>query len=209
MDLKKTSKVFIIESPAHKDLEADRMEGRALSEVLNLADIMNNHQLVRDLLELEGALWTIADELRVDQKKWGGIHFHFSFHGNKKGLELTCGKFVNWRSFYTILKKINDSLGYYEMPYLPKFAPINLNFSSCAGFHAIKIKNMGPECPYVSLLGPTKAINWSDSLMAFSIYYHTILHKGSTIKRALKMMNDINGFVDIFQVDIAHFLELS
>lgn len=208
-DLKEITKIFIIESPSKEDVSIGRREGLALSETLTLTRIQNSCITVTDEASLIDNLIKISDEIKIDQKKWGAITLHFSLHGNENGVSLMSGEFIDWKHFYRILKPFNDKLGYIDYKYLPKFVPINLHLSVCEGFKAKIIKGMGEESPFISLVGPICAVDWADSLIAFTAYYHNIIHKKTGIKKAVEIMNQVNGFKDVFQVDLIDFFELN
>ena len=129
-------------------------------------------------------------------------------HGNQNGIGLTSGEFLDWSSLYLIIKDFNDVLGYITLPNGKMLAPVNLHFSVCEGFCAIAIKNIGEESPYQSLIAPTAAVNWADSIMAFATYYHNTLHKTNGSKKAVEKMNSINDFVDVFKIDLMEELTL-
>ena len=91
-------------------------------------------------------------------------------HGSIDGLTLTDETLLNWEKFHEIIKEFNDLIEYIEVHGL-KIAPTYLTFSVCNGFSATKIKDFGEESPYTVLIGPTDAVGWSDSLLAFSIFF--------------------------------------
>jgi hypothetical protein len=206
--LKDICKIFIIESPSLDDLMEDRTESASLSEILSLAEIQHSYKKVASKDKLILYLSEIVKEIKLDQKKWGSITLHFSCHGNGNGIGLSNGDFVNWADLYGILKVFNDTLGYIEPKYTQKFVPVNLHFSSCEGFNAIAIKNMGEEAPYLALVGPSEAVEWADSLMAFAALYHNIIHKSLGMRAAINAMNNVNGFDNIFRLDLMHFADL-
>lgn len=202
MNLKEITKIFIIESPSAEDIKDDRKEGHALSEILRLANIQNSYRQVANSNELEAALGSIATEVNSHKNKFGAITLHFSFHANEDGFRLTSQEIVKWSVFFGSIKKFEDRLGYIAAPGI-KIAPVNLNFSACKGYNAVKIKPMGETCPYFMLVGPTENVDWSDSLLAFATYYHNTIHKRKGNKEAVALMNIVNGFQDIFQFDLA------
>src|SRR6185436_6264506 len=198
MHLKDITKIFIIESPSKDDIVSGKREGVALSEMLTLARIQNSCFTVEDKDTLTKILGQIADEFRSRKMEWAAIYLHFSLHGNKEGVGLTNNEFIDWKEFHKTIKHFNEAIGYLQVSKFPKFAPINLHFSACEGFSATTIKDLGEESPYISLVGPTCAVDWADSLMAFSVYYHAIIHKKTGMRRGVEIMNLVNGFDNIF-----------
>ncbi len=208
MEIKAITKIFIIESPSTEDVKEDRKEGLALSEILRLSNIQNTYMNVDSIDNLKTTLKQISSEVKREIKKYGAITLHFSMHGNQTGIGLTNGEFIDWNNLYLILKDFNDVLGYITLPNGKKLAPVNLHFSVCQGFCAIAIKNIGSESPYQSLIAPTVAVNWADSIMAFATYYHNTLHKKNGSKIAVEKMNSINDFNNVFKIDLMESLEL-
>jgi hypothetical protein len=202
-ELIKMTKVFIIESPAFIDILDNRNEGDALCKTLDLAKIENEMFHVSDMETLQLAFVRIAQSVSKIKEVLGGIYIHFSMHGSNEGLQLSDKSFLPWRDFYELIKDFNDNLGYIENPNRIKIAPIFLVFSVCDGFNAKAVKNFGDESPFTALIGPTRPIEWADSLIAFSIFYHNIVLKKLGIKVALKNMNEFIGDETVFQSDLA------
>lgn len=195
------TKVFILESPSKEDNEAGRNEGGALGETLELATIDNEVFTISSLDEFKGALEVIAKEVNEIKGKLGAVHLHFSMHGSDDGIVLTDGTFLDWTKLHEVLKEFNDSIKYIEMPSGLKIAPTFLSFSVCNGFAARAIKDMGDESPYSALIGPTESVEWSDSLLAFSIYFHNVILKKTGTAKALKNMNETVGLDNVFHAD--------
>jgi len=200
-ELIEMTKVYIIESPSIEDVEAGRNEGGALGKILELATIDNEVFTISNLDEFKGALKIIAEEVNEIKGKLGAVHLHFSMHGSDGGITLTDGTFMDWSNLHEILKEFNDSIKYIEMPNGLKIAPTYLSFSVCKGFSARAIKELGDESPYTSLIGPTESVEWSDSLLAFSIFFHNAILKKTGITKALKNMNETVGLDNVFRAD--------
>lgn len=208
MDIKKITKIFIIESPSLEDIKINRKEGLALSEILKLSDIQNTYINVISISEFRNALDVISHEIREYIKRFGAITLHFSMHGNQEGLKFTSEEFLNWEEFYLILKSFNDYLGYLQHPNGMLFAPVSINLSVCEGFYATEIKKFGAESPYLSLIGPVEKVHWADSILAFATYYHNTLHHTNGGKIAVEKMNLINDFENIFRIDLMEGVKL-
>jgi len=163
---------------------------------------VNGYELfsVSDIETFRIAFKLIAQNVKNIKENLAAIHIHFSMHGTKEGLFLSDKTFLNWKMFYEILKNFNDEINYVILPSGMKVAPTYLAFSVCDGFAAKTIKDFGEESPYTSLIGPIKTVEWSDSLLAFSIYYHNTILKKLGTKKALINMNEIIGN-NIFQAD--------
>lgn len=158
--------VFILESPAPTDLYEGRYEGRALCESLALAGHPHSYRLVTNLEQLKRALSMDAADAGIAAE---GLRFkrppvlHLSMHGNSDGVQLTDGTFVNWDELRTLLDPIND--------YLPD--GILLSMSSCEGYSAVRMSmQIGDEKPLFAVVGAAEAVNWADSLVGFTAFYH-------------------------------------
>lgn len=195
------TKVFIIESPSFIDIIENRKEGDALGKTLDLARIENETFSVSDIDTLKIAYQRIAEEVNRIKGDLGGVHLHFSMHGSVDGVALSDKTFLDWEVFYTFLKAFNDSIGYISLPNGLNIAPTYLAFSVCHGFEARKIKEFGEESPYSGLIGPIQPIEWADSLIAFSIFYHNTIIKKRGVLTALRNMNELIGLENIFQAD--------
>ncbi|MFH1315683.1 MAG: hypothetical protein ABIH67_04805, partial [Candidatus Uhrbacteria bacterium] len=158
------TKVFIIESPSFIDIIENRKEGDALGKTLDLARIENETFSVSDIDTLKIAYQRIAEEVNRIKGDLGAVHLHFSMHGSVDGVALSDKTFLDWKTFYTLLKDFNDSIGYISLPNGLQIVPTYLAFSVCDGFEARKIKEFGEESPYTGLIGPTQPVEWSDSL---------------------------------------------
>lgn len=195
------TKFFIIESPSFIDIIENRKEGDTLGKTLDLARIENETFYVSDIDTLKIAYQRIAKEVNRRKGDLGAVHLHFSMHGLVDGVALSDKTFLDWKTFYSLLKEFNDSIGYISLPNGLKIAPTYLAFSVCEGFEARQIKEYGEESPYTGLVGPTQPVEWSDSLLAFSIFYHNTILKNTGILVALDNMNKIVGIDNLFQAD--------
>ncbi|MBW1613999.1 MAG: hypothetical protein JRJ57_08520 [Deltaproteobacteria bacterium] len=75
----------------------------------------------------------------------------------------------------------------------------SLSMSACKGIHAYKMFDPREMInPFWSLVGPTSDIEWADSLVAFVVFYHSLIYKRSTILEAVERMNNATG-MDVFR----------
>jgi len=195
------TKVYIIESPSKDDIEAGRNEGGALGKTLELATIDNEVFTISSLDEFKNALKVMSEEINKIKGKLGSVHLHFSMHGSDDGILLTDGTFLDWKKLHEVLKEFNDSIKYIELSSGLKIAPTYLSFSVCKGFSARAIKELGDESPYTALIGPTEPVEWADSLLAYSIFFHNAILKKTGTTKALKNMNETVGLDNVFRAD--------
>ena len=167
----------------------------ALSEILSLAAIPNVCYDVVNKEMFDLAIDCIIHDIKQPNRTLGSVTLHFSMHGNEHGVGLTSGEFVSWEDLYLLIRRFNDSIGYGEVKWAAgkKYSFANLNFSVCHGYNAIALKQYGDASPFTTLLGPTREVNWSDSLIAFATYYHLTIHKGATWWEAVPLMNYASG----------------
>ncbi|MBL7717695.1 MAG: hypothetical protein JNL72_02575 [Flavipsychrobacter sp.] len=206
---KEFRKVYIIESPSPQDILDGRREGLALSEILTLAAIKNSYYQVSDFDTLLLAFHRIILDINQKDNRLGVVDLHFSMHGNSQGLGLSSGQLIEWQALAPILNDFNNKVGYMEIEMAPgkKYGSANLNFSVCHGFNATLMKEYSEHSPFTTILGPIHEVNWSDSLMAFAVYYHNTIHKGHGWRYSAKMMNATVGLNNVFKLEIAEGLE--
>ena len=203
------TKVYIIESPSYMDILDNRKEGEALSKILDLGQIKNEVHSVSNQETLLTALDRIADDVNATKKDLGGIYLHFSLHGNKNGIALSDNTFLNWESFFNFIKHFNDRVSYLETNGI-KISPTYLVFSVCDGYYAKAIKDFDKEkfSTYSIMVGPVSPVEWSDSLLAYSIFYHNVIIKQIGTPAALKNMNTTIGLENVFRADSGTGLDL-
>lgn len=206
--MKDIVKIYIIESPGPNDILDNRKEGFALSEILKLADIKNTYYSVVDRKTFSECLNRIYTDIKSIDPVLGGIVFHLSMHGNKTGIGLTNGEFIDWTEFYKIFDEFNQRLGYITLPNKITVSKFSISMSTCEGFSAHIIKDYSEYPLYTSLIGPITSVNWSDSLISFATYYHNTIHKTFGIKVAVDKMNSASGLDNVFQVSSAKELIL-
>jgi len=196
----KEIKVYIIESQSDMELLAGRNEGRGLSSILDLIGIRNQYYQVINTDTLREAFSRISQDI-IANKLTTQIHplpgeiivpyCHFSCHGNKEGIGLTNKEFLNWVQLAGLIKSgITDKIGYLTSGGL-KVSPLYLSFSSCEGYHASAMSDIFDEGIYTGLVGPTEYVDWSDSLLAFSIFYHNMYYK----EMPMGILDRINGII--------------
>jgi hypothetical protein len=206
--MEKTSyRVYIIESPSPKDIREKRKESLALSEALNLADIPNLFFNVKDKQALQQVFDIAAIDIQDTKDRLGSINFHFSMHGDSKGIRLTSGEFLTWKELHHIITVFNDKVGYAQAKWAPgrKYSFANLNFSVCQGYEAIEMSEYSEASPFTTLLGPTRDVEWSDALVAFVTYYHLTIHKDYGFRDAVRVMNYASGAFNevVFKMRVA------
>lgn len=192
-------KIHIIESPSAKDIKDGRHESTALQSALNLFGLENNVYTVDSLLTFEEALiHHIGDEILSLKPKVTAHFLHFSCHGNTEGFSITNGDFINWEILATMLKTLNEKIGYVPIPNNPQ-SVLFVTVSSCLGLNMFKVINFVPSPPlFCTLIGPNETVQWSDGLLAFTAFYHnSILQKKGL--SAVSNMNNVINKMNLFE----------
>lgn len=188
--MKPRSEIFIIESVGRRDLEADRCEGRALTQALSLAGLASSYQAVTNRLELVTALDEIQRRLGPFNREEIVVPmFHLSAHGNTDGIELTEGDFVAWDELRLMLWQVGDKTGRLNKD---GHALAHITMSSCKGIYGAQMI-FHPQSPAVSLIGAEEDLSWSDALTAWIVFYHLILVKDYHPGSALPIVNQAAG----------------
>ena len=204
MDLKAESKIYIIESPSLKDLADGRQEGGGLREFLTMAGIKSDYYNVGNTDDFVNVLESISADVTKNKSDLTLFMIHLSLHGSTEGIGLTSGEFIDWRKFASLwFYHFTERVGGLKNPTNGRmFCPVYLSFSVCEGLSAREIKRYSQHEPYFALVAPSKTVNWADSLIAFAVLYHTVLHKKSGIGVAVERMNLINELDNVFQIDL-------
>lgn len=203
-ELIEMTKIYIIESPSFLDMIDNRKEGEALSRILSLANIKNDVYSVSDIETLKIAFNRITDDINSIKKDLGGVYIHFSMHGSNEGIALSDKTFLHWEYLFSLIKDFNNKIEYIALPSGLLISPTYLSFSVCDGYSARLIKSFDEDnySTYTALIGPTQPVSWSDSLLAYSIFYHNIIIKKLDVNMALENMNKTVGLNEVFKVDL-------
>lgn len=208
IDIRKISKIYIIESQSPNDILRNRTEGKALSASLDLAEIANQYfQVINDEC-LNHCLELICEDINsLKDKDLVAPFIHISAHGNEDGFALTSGEFIDWASFSLKVDKINELIGKIqinpEKPYI-QISLMNFCFSTCKGYNAFKLQGEDKENKFSSIIGPTESVDWADSLLAFMSFYHQIFYKKQNMTKAVEIMNTTAGLDSVFKISMGY-----
>jgi hypothetical protein len=193
--------VYVIESPSAIDLVEERQEGRALQVALHQARIPCRYYLATSKEAFLRSLKLITLQRQQDEQQ---IALHISCHGNKDGIGLTSGEFMDWAELRDILVNFaEEALAYHEAA---KISSIVLCMSSCFGLAASSM-NEHESRPFMSLVAPNTSALWSDCLISFLSFYNLFLIKNLSIGEAVNGMNAASATGSMFQV-VDHSNEL-
>ncbi|MBN4054941.1 hypothetical protein JYT15_00370 [Acidimicrobium ferrooxidans] len=174
--------VYIIESANEQELaDGDRLEGVALHAALDVAEIDVTLMCVKNASELSGALSTVGGE--VTARSGGGPVIpivHLSCHGDDDGVALT-EEDLSWDDLRGVMSPLANQLD----------SSLILGMSSCRGLNARKmVKALRPDyqAPFYILVGPSEAVDWAETLTAFSVFYHLLCYQREPTN-AIRAMN--------------------
>ena len=186
--------VNIVESPSSEDLIMERQEGVALQEALRLAQVPCRHYLATNKETFRLALDFIAKERHHNPQP---IVLHISCHGNDAGIGLTNGEFFSWDELHCVLLDFAyKALAYSEEA---KISSVILCMSACMGIAAFKL-NEKQHRPFMTLVGSTHDVYWSDSLISFLTFYNLFLVRNASAPEAVWGMNAATGIKNLFHV---------
>ncbi|MEG3876701.1 hypothetical protein QT972_04850 [Microcoleus sp. herbarium7] len=179
--------VHIIESPSADDLLDGRTEGRALSEVLNLAKIPYCYNLAINLETFNAALDTRLIEA-FEYFKQPPI-LHLSMHGNQDGVVLTDNTFISWANLQTLLAPLTNAME----------GGLLICMSSCFGSTGcLMAMHRDADQPFWALVGNNNSVSWEDAAVAYVTFYH-LFFKGIPVEECVERMklasNDHNFVV--------------
>lgn len=169
--------VYIIESPSAEDLLEGRAEGRALSEVLELAGIPYCYNLVTNLKTWEIALGTRFQEANNYYSDLAPI-LHLSMHGSESGVALTDNTVFSWNQLKKELTPLNNEME----------DGLLICMSSCFGAHGRRMaRDNSTDNPFYALVGNKKSFFWQDGAVAYVTFYH-LLFKGIALNECVDKM---------------------
>jgi hypothetical protein len=175
--------VYIIESPSGPDLYHKRYEGDMLERALSLDSIPCTHHIA---IHEEAFRATFLIGLKEAMEKHQDLTpiIHISAHGSSEGIQLSDGTVINWKVLKNLLHPINKALK----------GNLLICMSSCEGYSACRMameKEEG-ELPFFAIVGNTGKPKWSDTAVAYAVFYH-LIKKGCFIVDAVKAMKEASG----------------
>jgi hypothetical protein len=164
--------VHIIESPSADDLLNGRAEGRALNEILNLANIPHCYNLATTKQTFHTALETRLNEASNNFQVYPILHL--SMHGNEKGIGLTDNTFLPWTDLQGMLTPLNNHLK----------GKLLICISSCFGSYGCQMAMNGDrDEPFWALVGNNHSVSWEDAAVAYITFYH-LLFKNTRVEES-------------------------
>lgn len=170
------AKVFIAESLAPEDFYKRRLDGFAANEVLKIQNCKSDYRIVLNLKYLDTA---IKYATRSDY-----LIFHLSCHGDKDGIVLANGEFIDWLALARRFKPLASEKRCLIM-------------ASCSGGHydlTKALEKSGSIFGYVFGSTDKEGVSFTDSALAWSILYRDIVEHGfdrDTLQKAVDKINHV------------------
>jgi hypothetical protein len=174
--------VHIVESPSPRDLLDGQTEGRQLWETMNLQKIRCSYSLA---VNQEMFLQSLNERLRRAQQMFEVAPIlHLSMHGNKNGIELTDGEFIDWDGLRALIKPICEAWQH----------GLLICMSTCQGIYAraIAMYEEDKTPAFWAIVGSPESVSWSDSALAFGTFYAHFF-RGTPIDECVRRMRIASG----------------
>ncbi len=181
--------LYIIESPNPVDILDGRKEGEALMMSLRLAEIKSIYFQIANQQMLEKVMRRISDDLQQRGDTVFIPVIHISAHGNERGIALTSEEVISWETLGNLLYDLKGRMGLSTVE--PGTAVLAM--STCQGLHGYQVSRSNSRAPFSLMFGPTKNVEWADSLTAWITLYHLFLKKNFQLEKAIAAMNIAAG----------------
>lgn len=174
--------VFIIESLDFEDEEQGRYEGKILSDILHLSGKKSIYYYIRTKVELE----EILDKFWETDYRY----LHISCHGN--GYEMA-----------TTL----DSIPFKELAKLvePVLENRRLFLSACSMTNEKLAKEIIPSSDCLSIIGPSKDINFNDAAILWASFYHLMFRDNYKIMNRENLLRNTKSVAQMYKVPMNYY----
>ncbi len=175
--------VYVIESPSAPDLYHRRSEGDVLAQTLRLSGITCVSRCAISKAAFQAAIMIGLKEEMAQLSQWVPI-VHISCHGNSNGIQLSSGECIAWHELANLLVPINNAFS----------NNLVVAMSCCNGYSGVQMAMIDDDTPlpYLALIGTSESPTWSDTVVAFSAFYHRI-RKSVHISEAVQAMSSASG----------------
>lgn len=183
------ARIHILESPSPQDFLSNTQEGRALYETLRIGEIDVRVHTTITKATFQTVIAQIIQEAAQED------HFpilHISAHGNEDGIAFSDQSgFLPWKELGNVILPLHNELGGHLL----------ICLSTCFGGSGFKMSCRIGQHSFHTLVGANTTVNWNDSLIAFSSFYHNFICKNIDIPSAIVAMNSAAGLAnDTFQM---------
>lgn len=193
-------RVFAIESPSALDLFENRTESQTLQAVCRLLGHEFASTVVRSRQEFETALshlTSINPQLIPEGERGRPICLHIAAHGNSEGLGLGADD-LSWEEMGECLWNCCQNMGHYPGPRIIVISACGASNQKITNYFQSKAREKAATKPpvyVITTVGDDQGdVAWSDSVVAWSIFYHLIG------KAVLYSKTDIQLILDKIQI---------
>jgi len=174
--------VFIVESLNRSDEDADRFEGRRISQMLSLSKKECKYVYIRTKQELR--------EVMVEFRDSEFRYLHLSCHGNERALYTT----YNPLPFEELGTIMNGFL-----------AQRRLFVSACAATNKRLARTLLMDTNCLSVMGPSSNIAFGDAAMFWASFYHLMFKEDKTRMTAARIRSKTEPLAKLFETQIELF----
>lgn len=174
--------VFIIESLKFEDEENGRYEGKILSNILHLSGKKSIYYYIRTKKELEEILEIFWE---TDYR-----YLHISCHGNGNEMATTL-----------------DSIPFKELAKLvePVLEKRRLFLSACSMTNEKLAKEIIPSSDCLSIIGPSKNINFNDAAILWASFYHLMFRDNYKIMNRENLLRNTKSVAQMYKVPMNYY----
>lgn len=180
--MKSNAEVFIIESLTFEDEQANRFEGKILSDILSLSQKRCQYYYIRTVRELRSVLELFtASHYR---------YLHLSCHGNEASMSTTLDT-LSFAEFATIL--------------LPHLKSRRFFVSACSMANYDLADLIMPSSNCYSLLGPAQEIYFPDAAILWASLYHLMFTYDSSSMSGSILRKNAQAVANMYQIRLNYF----
>jgi len=174
--------VFIIESLSFDDEKNELYEGKILSNILKLNDKKPIYYYIRTKRELDEVLDIFKDSTYR--------YLHISCHGSNNSMETTLDSI----DFKDLAIMVKPSLRYRR-----------LFISACNMVNSSLAKEILPRSKCHSIIGPYLPVNFNDSAIFWSSFYHLMFKENETSMNLKDLKFCIKKLTYLFEIPINYY----
>lgn len=180
------------------------MRGKTLKDALCLAEVGVTYKEVKGKKGFIQEMNRLAKRFAKRSEPTTQLpYIHISAHGDAYKIKFTNGSSLNWRELRELFEGIDKKIGRVQLRDRthPNSSRLVLCFSTCEGYNAHNIYSKAP-CPFQSIIGPVEKPDWTDSLLAFQVFYHATNYRQRRLSfdKAVELMNTATGLNNVFQL---------
>jgi hypothetical protein len=177
--------VYIIESLDFED-ERGPMEGKLLSDILELAGIDYKYTYVRTITELLHFIDDfVASELRF---------LHLSFHGDKDSVQTT----LEIISHIELGQILGEKLQFRR-----------LFMSACASVNDSLAHNIMEISKCNSIVGPSRTVDMDEIAIFWASFYHLMVKNNPTAMKKKDIVSTLDSLVKLYNLPIKYYKKSS